>query len=213
MSLQIKTAKKIFTGSNIKSIDSAGSVYIKKYKIAVFVPIKNVNAIASALAEAGAGVIGNYTHCSFRIAGKGTFKGNQLSNPSEGKKEEFETVDEIRLEMLCDKQLLDSAIDKMLDAHPYEEPAYEIYEVMVREKKTLDNVIKVKLKRKITVKSIIKKLNESIDTASLPKKMMNVKIKHAVIDYSGSDSSYGTDFKNRTLYIRKNKNITNIELI
>jgi hypothetical protein len=213
MAWNLKTAKKFFPGSNIKSAGSAGYTYNKRYKIVVFVPNKNVNEITFAMAEAGAGVIGNYTVCSFRMQGTGTFRGNEFSNPAAGKKQEFETVDEIRLEMICSRRNLDATIDKMLEAHPYEEPAYEIYELLVREKKANDKIIKVKLKRKVSIKSIIEKMNDSIEIQNLPKKMKNLKIKQAIIDYSDSDFIPDGDFKNKTLYIKKNKSITNFEII
>jgi hypothetical protein len=106
----------------------------KKYKIVVFVPEQDVDKITFAMANAGAGRIGDYTVCSFRSKGTGTFKGGSSSNPSIGKKRKFEKVKELRLEMLCDKKSLNNALDKMLAIHPYEEPAYEIYEVLVERK-------------------------------------------------------------------------------
>ncbi|MCI0448798.1 MAG: hypothetical protein L0Y79_03300 [Chlorobi bacterium] len=109
--------------------------YIKKYKIVVFVPPDKADSISFAMASAGAGVIGNYTVCSFRTKGTGTFKGGEDSSPSVGKKGRFEKVSEIRLEMICSKEKLDSAIGEMLKVHPYEEPAYEIYEVIVWKRK------------------------------------------------------------------------------
>src|SRR5437867_13311940 len=103
----------------------------KKYKIVVVVPAADTDRLTFAMAEQGAGMIGDYTLCSFRINGTGTFRGGSTTNPRAGIKEKFEKVEEVRLEMLCDKKNLDNAVDKMLEAHPYEEPAYEIYEVKI----------------------------------------------------------------------------------
>jgi hypothetical protein len=104
MNNAIKTAKQFFSVSNIKSIESTASLYIKRYKIVVFVPLKNVNSLTFQMASAGAGVIGSYSICSFRIKGTGTFKGGKNSNPKIGKKGRFETAEEIRFEMICDKK-------------------------------------------------------------------------------------------------------------
>lgn len=107
----------------------------KKYKIVVFVPPADTDRLTFAMAEQGAGKIRDYTVCSFRINGTGTFKGGSSTNPRAGTKEKFEKVEEVRLEMLCDKKNLNNAVKKMLAAHPYEEPAYEIYEVLVKNRK------------------------------------------------------------------------------
>jgi hypothetical protein len=104
----------------------------KKYKIVVFVPPADTDRVTFAMAEQGAGRIGDYTLCSFRMNGTGTFRGGSSTNPHAGVKEKFEKVEEIRLEMLCDRNNLDNAVDRMLAAHPYEKPAYEIYEVLVK---------------------------------------------------------------------------------
>ncbi len=111
--------------------------YNKKHKIIVFVPLKNADELTFAMASAGAGIIGNYTVCSFRVTGIGTFLGGEGSNPKAGKRGRFEMAEEVRIEMLCDKKNLDKAIDKIYEVHPYEEPAYEIYKVSVRAKTSL----------------------------------------------------------------------------
>jgi len=104
----------------------------KKYKIVTFIPEKYADKIAFAMAGAGAGRIGNYSVCTFRVKGTGTFVGGRGTNPRIGRKGKFESVREVRLEMICDKRNLNRAIDEMLSVHPYEEPAYEVYEVMVK---------------------------------------------------------------------------------
>jgi hypothetical protein len=213
MNNAIKAAKQIFSGSNIKSIENTGSLYIKRCKIVVFVPLKNVNELTFQIASAGAGVIGNYSVCSFRTKGTGTFKAGKTSNPKIGKKGRFEIVEEIRLEMICDKKNLDSIINKIYEFHPYEEPAYDIYEVMVRTKKTGDKAVSVKLEKEITVKNVLRKINASIDLSKLPDKIKNVKVKQAIVDYSTDGIFRLADSKNKTLYIKRNKNITNIEIL
>jgi hypothetical protein len=207
----VKAAKKIFGKKNIETIEPLGSHYNKKHKIVVFVPLKNADELTFAMASAGAGVIGNYTVCSFRMSGIGTFLGGEGSKPKTGRKSKFEMTEEVRLEMICDKENLDSAIDKIYEVHPYEEPAYEIYDINVREKTASMKTAFVRLAAKVTVKDIFKKINGKIDTDNLPRKIRNSRVKQAVIDHSLNGRS--ADIQDgKTLYIKINKNITNIEL-
>ena len=213
MKIAIKTAKKIFGKSNIKNIEHINPSYIKRFKIVVFVPPEKADDVAFKMASAGAGVIGNYTVCSFRTMGTGTFMGGEASDPAVGEKGKFEKVDEIRLEMLCNKKNLDAAIDKMLEIHPYEEPAFDIYEVIVKEKMNTEKVFKIGLKKKIAVKNVLKKINDALITANLTEKIKNKKVKQAVLDFSGGDTFQVKNYKNATLYIKRNNNITNVEII
>jgi dinuclear metal center YbgI/SA1388 family protein len=96
-------------------------------KIAVFVPEKHVDSVAAVMAESGAGVIGEYQSCSFRISGKGTFQGSEHSTPAIGKPGRLEQVDEIRLEMLMPRSRVASVVGAMKSVHPYEEVAYDLY--------------------------------------------------------------------------------------
>ncbi|MDD3653409.1 MAG: Nif3-like dinuclear metal center hexameric protein [Desulfotomaculaceae bacterium] len=97
------------------------------YKIAVFVPEKHVNSVRRAMAEAGAGWIGNYSHCTFMTPGTGTFKPLEGANPYIGAKGVIEQVAEVKLETLVPEGRLSEVIRAMLEAHPYEEVAYDIY--------------------------------------------------------------------------------------
>lgn len=105
-----------------------------QYKITVFVPENSAEVVSSAMFSAGAGVIGNYSGCSFRSAGTGTFLGNENSVPAVGSKNKFEKVEEVRLEVIADSWLTDRIVKAMTDAHPYEEPAYDIYPVSNKNK-------------------------------------------------------------------------------
>jgi len=97
------------------------------YKIVVFVPIDSVDAVREAISEAGAGWIGNYSDCTFMTAGTGTFKPLEGTNPYIGQRGRIEKVDEYRLESVVPQRKLSKVIKAMLEAHPYEEPAYDIY--------------------------------------------------------------------------------------
>ncbi len=96
-------------------------------KLVVFVPVKAVPFVRSALADAGAGVIGNYTHCSFETRGVGSFLPGPGTQPAKGVQGRFEMVDEVRLEVRVPQRELSGVLAALLEVHPYEEPAYDIY--------------------------------------------------------------------------------------
>jgi dinuclear metal center YbgI/SA1388 family protein len=101
--------------------------YRVERKIVTFVPAESAERVASAMAEAGAGVIGNYDHCSFRLGGTGTFRGNEASSPTVGRKGRLEHVQEVRLEMTAPSWNVDGVLRAMRRAHPYEEVACDVY--------------------------------------------------------------------------------------
>jgi len=96
-------------------------------KLAVFVPPEHVDAVRAAMAEAGAGRIGEYSHCSFSIPGSGTFLGSDAAAPAVGQKGRLESVSEIRLEMIVPQWRLNAVIRAMTATHPYEAVAYDVY--------------------------------------------------------------------------------------
>lgn len=98
-----------------------------QFKLVVFVPINHIDQVAEAIHLAGGGIIGDYSHCSFRTIGTGTFKGSVKSNPAIGKKMKIEYADEIKLEVLIDSFLSSKVISAVIKAHPYEEVAYDLY--------------------------------------------------------------------------------------
>lgn len=96
-------------------------------KLAVFVPRGHEDTVRDALADAGAGVIGNYTHCTFEAPGTGTFKPTQGADPFLGQVGELERADELRLEVILPESRLAACLAAMRAAHPYEEVAHDIY--------------------------------------------------------------------------------------
>ena len=98
-------------------------------KLVVFVPEENVEQVADALDEAGAGVIGDYTHCTFRTPGTGTFLPGESADPYLGERGELEKAPEIRLETIVPAHLTDHAAAAATSAHPYEETALDVYPV------------------------------------------------------------------------------------
>jgi dinuclear metal center YbgI/SA1388 family protein len=98
-----------------------------KCKIVVFVPDGDLAKVSDALFHAGAGVIGQYGQCSFRIAGTGTFFGSEAAKPAIGQKGRREEVAEWRLEVICPEDKVAAAVQAMRRAHSYEEPAFDVY--------------------------------------------------------------------------------------
>lgn len=98
-----------------------------KTKIVVFTPDADLSRVADALFEAGAGQVGQYTECSYRLAGTGTFFGSSSSNPTIGQKGRREEVAEWRLEVVCPEAAVSRVVSAMRKAHSYEEPAFDVY--------------------------------------------------------------------------------------
>ena len=99
------------------------------YKVAVFVPAEAVGPVRDAMADAGAGRIGLYSHCSFRAPGTGSFRPLPEARPYVGQVGRLEEVEEYRLEMICTGTALDGVVHAMREKHPYEEVAHDVYEL------------------------------------------------------------------------------------
>lgn len=102
--------------------------HTKLFKLVVYVPVSHLDYVREALGDAGAGHIGSYSHCTFYQDGIGTFKPLHDSNPFMGEKGELNRVNEIRIETIVGEMDLNKVINAMKSAHPYEEPAYDVYE-------------------------------------------------------------------------------------
>lgn len=100
-----------------------------QFKVVVFVPRANLEVVVNKIFNLGGGIIGEYEECSFQADGIGTFRGSDSSNPVIGKKQVFEKVEEVKLEVLVDSWKLNSIIKAIRKVHPYEEPAIDIYQV------------------------------------------------------------------------------------
>jgi dinuclear metal center YbgI/SA1388 family protein len=99
----------------------------QQFKIVVFVPDSDLGAVSDAMFAAGAGNIGQYSQCSFRLPGTGTFFASDATNPTVGQKGRREEVSEWRLEAICAASALNAVIAGLRRAHSYEEPAYDVY--------------------------------------------------------------------------------------
>jgi dinuclear metal center YbgI/SA1388 family protein len=102
----------------------------RQVKVVVFVPDKDLPAVSDALFAAGAGNIGAYSQCSFRLAGTGTFFGSDDANPTVGQKGRREDVPEWRLEVVCPEKAVSAVVSAVRRAHSYEEPAFDVYPLL-----------------------------------------------------------------------------------
>jgi hypothetical protein len=102
----------------------------QSYKLVWFVPAEALDATREAVFEAGAGRIGEYERCSWYTAGTGTFLGGEETDPAVGESGREEHVPELRVETLVPDDLVDEAVAALRHAHPYEEPAYDVYPLL-----------------------------------------------------------------------------------
>ena len=102
----------------------------KNYKLVTYAPVENADDIRQALGDAGAGFIGNYSHCSFSAHGEGRFQPEEGANPYLGQEGTLEMVREVRIETIVPEALLSSVVKAMKEAHPYEEVAYDVFELV-----------------------------------------------------------------------------------
>ena len=96
-------------------------------KLVVFVPREALDAVREALFAAGAGRIGDYERCSWYTEGTGTFLAGEGTNPSIGERGREERVLELRLETVYPAEREEEVVRALREAHPYEEPAFDLY--------------------------------------------------------------------------------------
>ncbi len=99
------------------------------YKICVFIPESHLDAVKTAMFQAGAGRIGDYDSCAWQTLGQGQFRPLENSSPFIGTQGQVETVAEYKVEMVCADTIIKPVITAMKQAHPYEEPAYDVWKL------------------------------------------------------------------------------------
>jgi dinuclear metal center YbgI/SA1388 family protein len=135
-------------------------------KLVTFVPPGQLQDVADAVFSSGAGVIGDYSGCAYALSGEGWFTPEGSAHPSIGSIGRTERVDEVRWETVIPRQRLDSAIRALVAAHPYEEPAFDIYPVQdVRPRLGLGRV--GLLKSPILLDEVAGRLAEAFDLSNL----------------------------------------------
>ena len=96
-------------------------------KLVTFVPPDGTVKVIDAVSNSGGGVIGEYTHCSFRVRGTGTFFPSERARPVMGERGTLNEAEEDRLEIVVPRERLGPAVEALLAVHPYDEPAYDVY--------------------------------------------------------------------------------------
>ncbi|KEQ18007.1 NGG1p interacting factor 3 protein, NIF3 [Endozoicomonas numazuensis] len=101
------------------------------HKLCFFVPQSHLETVKSAVFATGAGRYENYDSCCWQTSGQGQFRPLDGSDPFIGKQGEVETVNELKVEMICEDVCLEAAIAALRASHPYEEPAFETWPVRI----------------------------------------------------------------------------------
>lgn len=109
----------------------------QKIMIVVTTPPEAVERLLEAIAQAGGGIIGHYTHCAFTSQGQGRFKPGEAAQPHVGAIGHINTVDEVRIETFCERKLAKAVMRAIRAAHPYEEPV--IYWIPLLSEDDLEN--------------------------------------------------------------------------
>jgi dinuclear metal center YbgI/SA1388 family protein len=120
--VSFKLAEKL----GLRNISFLVNLKSNQYKLSVFAPMECADKIADAMFNAGGGIIGEYSRCSFMSKGSGTFMGSPASNPARGRIGEFVSADEVKLEIVVDRWKLNSVLSALKEVHPDEEPAYDL---------------------------------------------------------------------------------------
>jgi hypothetical protein len=99
------------------------------YFIAFYVPPVSAESVKGAMFSAGAGKIGNYSHCCFQYSGQGQFQPEVGAKPAIGSVGHLELVNELKVEMVCDERYISAVVSAMKASHPYEEVAYHVVRI------------------------------------------------------------------------------------
>lgn len=120
-------SRKMAEKLNLKEIKVLSPLEKRLLKLVTYIPESHLDKVRVALFEAGAGVIGNYDQCGFTTQGTGSFRGGAAANPFVGEKGKTHFENEIRFETILFSHLREKVIKALINAHPYEEVAYDIY--------------------------------------------------------------------------------------
>ncbi|QHE52989.1 Nif3-like dinuclear metal center hexameric protein [Pontibacillus sp. HMF3514] len=138
----------------------------KLYKLAVYVPETHQDQLRLALGDAGAGHIGDYSHCIFQTPGTGSFKPLDGTNPYIGTQGEIEKVEEVKMETIVPQSLLTSVLKVMEEAHPYEEVAYDLFPLENKGEKQGAGRI-AKLDEPKTLRELAEHVKQALDVPTL----------------------------------------------
>lgn len=186
-------------------------------KLITFVPQGSLLEVRNTLFKAGAGSIGNYENCSFQSSGMGSFKGNEKSNPHIGEKNEFKIVEETKLEVIFERPLQSKILNELMKIHPYEEVAYEVYNltnghqnmgmgmigVLENEMEAIDFLKAVKTKMECGIIKHSDFLNKKVKKVAVLAGSGAFAIKNAVL--AGADVFLTADLKYHDFYQSENQ--------
>ncbi len=172
------------------------------YKLTTYVPNINTDKLRKSLFAAGAGNIGNYQECSFNTIGKGTFKGNENSNPVIGKQGEFRIENETQINVIFEKHLESKILKALFLNHPYEEVAYEVQKLTNTHQNIGLGMIG-ELETPMGEKEFLEFLKKEMNTACVRhSKLLNKEIKKvAVLGGSGSSAIKNAKHSKADVYI------------
>jgi dinuclear metal center YbgI/SA1388 family protein len=141
----------------------------KQYKLIVFVPAEHADRLRQALAEAGAGQIGDYSHCTFSLEGQGTFLGGPATHPTIGEPGRLERVSELRMETVCPEHRLAAVLQQLEHVHPYEEPAFDVVPLAVppSHRATTGQGRIVILKRPVSLRLLVQRVKRHLNVSTL----------------------------------------------
>ena len=100
------------------------------YKLGFYVPESHLESVKTAVFAAGAGRIGDYDHCCWQVKGQGQFRPLAGSDPFLGAQGRLENVEEYRVEVVCGEDCVGDVVTAMRAAHPYEEPAWDLVQLI-----------------------------------------------------------------------------------
>ncbi|MEF2964709.1 Nif3-like dinuclear metal center hexameric protein [Paenibacillus sp. M1] len=136
------------------------------FKLVVFVPKDHHQQVLDAVLNAGAGAIGNYSHCSFNIEGYGTFVPGEGTDPYIGKQGRMEKAEEIRIETIVPQSIRSKVIQAMLKSHPYEEVAYDLYPMDLKGR-TFGLGRVGKLSEPVTLRQFVERVKEKLEVPNV----------------------------------------------
>ncbi len=139
------------------------------YKLVTFVPVDRADQLRQALSHAGAGIIGDYTQCSYGTPGEGTFLGGDSTIPAIGRRGRLERVAELRMEMLVPAAKLSQVLAVHHASHPYEEPAVDVYKLEPQpgERAATGAGRVVTLKRAISMGTLVERIRKHLGVVHL----------------------------------------------
>jgi len=146
----------------VPGVESDGS---QQVKIVTFAPADSVEQIRGALGTAGAGMIGQYQLCSFESPGSGTFLPGPGTKPAIGTPGRLERTDEVRLEMVCSRRGLALAVETLREFHPYEEAAFDVYELQGKPSRRIGAGRRLTLDRPATIEELCERLKSHLGRA------------------------------------------------